>query len=61
MKKEQLKEQEVQEVKALELSNDDLKSIAAIINVASQRGAIQASEMQGVGVIYNKVASLIKE
>jgi hypothetical protein len=49
-----------QQVKAQELSQDDLKSIAAIIDVVTKRGAIQASEMAGVGVIFNKVTSLIK-
>jgi hypothetical protein len=38
-----------------ELTIQDLQNLRAIIDVASQRGAFRAAEMQAVGVAFNKL------
>lgn len=38
-----------------ELTIQDLQNLRAIIDVASQRGAFRAVEMQAVGVAFNKL------
>ena len=42
------------------LNLNDLKMMAQIIKVVSNRGAIQAEEMTAVGALYNKLVSFIK-
>lgn len=37
----------------------DLKLMANVIEVVSQRGAIRAGEMAAVGVVYNKLMSFL--
>ena len=41
------------------LSIGDLKTISTIFDVASTRGAFKASEMAGVGYIYNKLQAFL--
>ena len=41
------------------LSIGDLKNLASVIDVASSRGAFKASEMAGVGYIYNKLQAFL--
>jgi hypothetical protein len=43
------------EVKQPELTIQDLGNLRAIIDVASQRGAFKAAEMQAVGSAFNKL------
>ena len=43
------------EVQAPELTIQDLGNLRAIIDVASQRGAFKAAEMQAVGGAFNKL------
>ena len=38
-----------------DLTVQDLANIRAIIDVASQRGAFKAAEMQAVGTVFNKL------
>ena len=41
------------------LSIGDLKNLSTILDVASTRGAFKASEMAGVGYIYNKLQAFL--
>ncbi len=41
------------------LSIGDLKNLTAILDVASSRGAFRASEMAGVGLMYNKLQAFL--
>jgi hypothetical protein len=41
------------------LSIGDLKTLTTILDVASTRGAFKASEMAGVGYIYNKLQAFL--
>ena len=41
------------------LSIGDLKGLMTILDVASTRGAFKASEMSGVGYIYNKLQAFL--
>ena len=41
------------------LSIGDLKNLSTILDVASTRGAFKASEMAGVGFIYNKLQAFL--
>lgn len=45
--------------KSGDLTVQDLNTIKAIIDVASQRGAFKANEMQAVGTTYNKLESFL--
>jgi len=44
---------------ASDLTVQDLNTIKAIIDVASQRGAFKAGEMQAVGTTYNKLEAFL--
>ena len=41
------------------LSIGDLKNLTAILDVASSRGAFRASEMAGVGLMYNNLQAFL--
>ena len=43
------------------LSIGDLKNLSTILDVASTRGAFKASEMSGVGYIYNKLQAFLNK
>ena len=43
------------------LSIGDLKTLSTILDVASTRGAFKASEMSGVGYIYNKLQAFLNK
>jgi hypothetical protein len=45
--------------KSGDLTVQDLNTIKAIIDVASQRGAFKANEMQAVGTTYNKLEAFL--
>ena len=47
------------DAKSGDLTVQDLNTIKAIIDVASQRGAFKANEMQAVGTTYNKLESFL--
>tara|TARA_B110000503_G_scaffold28131_1_gene44944 strand:- start:23293 stop:23517 length:225 start_codon:yes stop_codon:yes gene_type:complete len=42
-----------------ELTVQDLSSLKAIIDVASQRGAFKPNEMMTVGTVYNKLETFL--
>jgi len=48
-----------QEVTAPTLGVNDLKLMANIIEVVSNRGAIKANEMQAVGMLYNNLMTFL--
>ena len=57
-------QQEVPEVAteqqaAPDLNINDLAAIRSIIDVASQRGAFKAGEMEAVGKVYNKLSTFL--
>ena len=52
-------EQKVQQPDPTALSIGDLKNLTTILDVASTRGAFKASEMAGVGYIYNKLQAFL--
>jgi hypothetical protein len=47
------------EAAAPDLNINDLAAIKSIIDVASQRGAFKAPEMEAVGKIYNKLSAFL--
>ena len=49
------------EQKAVELTVQDLGVIRSVIDVASQRGAFKANEMEAVGKTYNKLDSFLQQ
>jgi hypothetical protein len=44
---------------AADLNVSDLAALKSIIDVASQRGAFRAGEMEAVGKTYNKLSSFL--
>jgi hypothetical protein len=50
---------EQQEETAPSLGVNDLKLMANIIEVVSNRGAIKANEMQAVGMLYNNLMTFL--
>ena len=51
--------EEQEEVTAPQLGVNDLKLMANIIEVVSNRGAIKANEMQAVGLLYNNLMTFL--
>ena len=49
------------EQKAVELTVQDLGVIRSVIDVASQRGAFKANEMEAVGKTYNKLDTFLQQ
>lgn len=43
-----------------DLNINDLVAVKSIIDVASQRGAFKAGELESVGKIYNKLSSFLE-
>lgn len=61
------KEEQVQEVPAQEeqqaapdLNISDLVALRSIVDVASQRGAFKANELEAVGKTYNKLNTFLE-
>jgi len=44
---------------AADLNVSDLSAIKSIIDVATQRGAFRAAELEAVGKIYNKLSNFL--
>ena len=42
-----------------QITVQDLDSLRAIVEVASQRGAFRAAELQEVGTVYNKLTTFL--
>jgi hypothetical protein len=47
-------------VESVTLTVNDLQLIAQIVDLASQRGAFRAPELEQVGTAYNKLAGFLK-
>lgn len=45
---------------AAELTINDLNAVKTIMDVASQRGAFRANELEAVGKIYNKLNAFLE-
>ena len=42
-----------------ELTINDLNALKTVIDVATQRGAFKAAEMEAVGKVYNKLSNFL--
>lgn len=51
---------EVAPQQSVELTVNDLAALREIINIASQRGAFKAAELEAVGKAYNKLNTFIE-
>ena len=51
---------EAQQPTAPDLNINDLSALRSILDVASQRGAFKAAELEAVGKIYNKLNSFLE-
>lgn len=49
-----------QEAQGPDLNLTDLAALRSIIDIASQRGAFKAGELEAVGKLYNKLNSFIE-
>jgi hypothetical protein len=49
-----------QEAQGPDLNVSDLAALRSVIDVASQRGAFKAGELEAVGKIYNKLNSFLE-
>jgi hypothetical protein len=56
----QVAAQEPAKAEGPDLNITDLAALRSIIDVASQRGAFKAGELEAVGKIYNKLNSFIE-
>jgi hypothetical protein len=56
----QVAAQETAKAEGPDLNITDLAAIRSIIDVASQRGAFKAGELEAVGKIYNKLNGFIE-
>jgi len=57
---EQVQQPEGQQQPSTDLNVNDLVALRNIIDVASQRGAFKASELEMVGKVYNKLNSFLE-
>lgn len=57
---EQVSTQETAKQVGPDLNVNDLNAIRSIIDVATQRGAFKASELEAVGKIYNRLNSFLE-
>jgi hypothetical protein len=56
----QTQEAPAQEAPAAELTIADLNALRAIVDVASQRGAFKANELEAVGKTFNKLNGFLE-
>jgi hypothetical protein len=52
-------QQETAKPEGPDLNIQDLVGIKSVIDVATQRGAFKASEMEAVGKVYNRLSNFI--
>lgn len=57
---EQAPVQDTQAPAAPDLNLNDLAALKSIIDIASQRGAFKAAELESVGKIYNKLNTFLE-
>jgi len=55
VKNQETEQQAAPEQPAVDLTVQDLAGLRSIIDVASQRGAFKAAEMEAVGKLFNKL------
>ena len=55
-----VQEAPAQEAPAAELTIADLNALRAIVDVASQRGAFKANELEAVGKTFNKLNGFLE-
>lgn len=48
------------EAPAADLNISDLLALKSVVEVASQRGAFKANELEGVGRVYNKLSNFLE-
>jgi len=53
-------ETQVEQAQAPDLNLNDLAALRSIVDVASQRGAFKAAELESVGKIYNKLNGFLE-
>jgi hypothetical protein len=53
-------ESQTSEQQAVDLNLNDLAAIRSVLDVASQRGAFKANELEAVGKIYNKLNNFLE-
>jgi len=46
---------------AASINLTDLENVLVFIDLATQRGALRANELAGVGALYEKIANFVKE
>jgi len=56
---EQAPEAQQEAPAAPDLNVSDLNALKSIIDVATQRGAFKASEMEAVGKVYNRLSTFL--
>jgi hypothetical protein len=49
-----------EQTQAAELNLNDLAALRSVLDVASQRGAFRANELEAVGKVYNKLNSFLE-
>lgn len=60
VKKEEAPQQPAAQEAAPDLNINDLAALKSIVDVASQRGAFKAPEMEAVGKVYNKLSAFLE-
>lgn len=60
IKQEQPQAPQQEAAKAPELTINDLGALRTIVDVATQRGAFKASEMESVGKVYNRLNTFLE-
>lgn len=56
----EVQQEPAQEPAAADLNISDLLSLKSIVDVASQRGAFKAAELEAVGKTYNKLNAFLE-
>ena len=51
----------MQEETKASITLTDLENVLVLIDLATQRGALRANELVGVGSLYEKIATFVKE
>jgi len=49
------------EKKTSSITLTDLENVLVLIDLATQRGALRANELAGVGALYEKIAGFVKD
>jgi uncharacterized phage protein gp47/JayE len=58
--KEQVQQQQEQAPAGPDLNIQDLVGLKSVIDVATQRGAFKAAEMEAIGKLYNRLNAFIE-